>query len=154
MSVPKIIEFGVNTESSISSLIYVNGQLFKITSTSNNTSSNCDHVNNDLPVDLNRLCFVIHIKRSYCLQHNSALEKMNFQIILSLLKKSWIFSPLFNHFAPALMFFVLSEYIMFGFPLLKFDFIKHLLNSVAVRIDTSSRCATLLQENNKCIFIL
>ena len=79
ISLPRIIEFGVNTEYSKSSSIYVNGRLFKLTSTSNNISSNSNHVNNDLPMDLYRFCFVSPIKRSYCPPHHGALERLNFR---------------------------------------------------------------------------
>ena len=89
ISLPRILKFGVNTEHFKSSSIYVKGRLFSLTSTSNNTSSNSDHVNNDFPMDLYRLCFVSPIKRSYCPTHHGPLERLNFQIILSLLKKSW-----------------------------------------------------------------
>ena len=85
---PRIIEFGVNRKYSKSFSIYATGILFKLTSISNNTSSNSDHANNDLPRDLYRLCFVSPIKRSYCHRHHGALETLNFQIIFSLLKKS------------------------------------------------------------------
>ena len=40
----------------------------------------------DLSMDLCRLCPVSHIKRSYC-PHHGALDRLNFWIILSLLKK-------------------------------------------------------------------
>ena len=76
------------------------------------------NLNNDLPMDLYRLCFISPIKRSCCPPHHGALEMLNFQIILSLLKKSWNFSfllMLFNHFASVLKVFALSEYITFGF---------------------------------------
>ena len=66
--------------------MYVNGRLFMLTSTFNNTS-NSDHVNNDLPMDLYRLCFVIAIKYSHCPPHHGALERFHLQIILFLLKK-------------------------------------------------------------------
>ena len=89
ISLQRILKFGVNTEHFKSSSIYVKGRLFSLTSTSNNTSSNSDHVNNDFPMDLYRLCFVSPIKRSYCPTHHCPLERLNFQIILSLLKKSW-----------------------------------------------------------------
>ena len=58
---------------------------------------------------------------------------------------------LFNHFAPALKAFALSEYMMFRFLLLEIDFFNFLINWVVVRSDTSSRCTTLitLQENDK-----
>ena len=105
-------------------------------------------------MDLYRLCFESPIKRSYCPPHHGALERLNFQIILSLLKKSWNFASLLillNHFAPALKVFALSEYMMFGFPLLEISFSKHLINSAVVRFDTRSRCTALLtlQENKK-----
>ena len=154
ISLPRIIEFVVNTEYSKSSSIYVNGWLFRLTSKSNNTSFNSDHVSNDLPMDLYRLFFVRPSKRSYCPPHHGALERLNFQIILSLLKKSWNFASLLillNHFAPALKVFALSEYMMFGFPLLEINLLKLLINSVVVRFDTSSRCTALLtlHENNE-----
>ena len=85
---------------------------------------NCRHwrsigqsLKNDLPMDLYRLCFVSPVKRSCFPPHHGALEMLNFQIILSLLKKSWNFSfllILFNHFASVLKVFALSEYITFG----------------------------------------
>ena len=87
-SLPRILKLGVNTEHVKSSSIYVNGRLFRLTSTFNNTSSNSDHVNNDFPMDLYRLCFVSSIKRSYYPTHHGPLERLKFQIILSLLTKS------------------------------------------------------------------
>ena len=128
--------------------------MFRLTSTSYNTSSNSDHVKNDLPVDLYRLYFVGPIKRSYCPSHHGVVEGLNFQIILILFKKSWNFTSLltlFSHFASALKVFALSEYMMFAFPLLQINFLKLLINSVVVRFDTSSKYAALLtlQENNK-----
>ena len=103
---------------------------------------------------LYRFCFVSPIKLSYCPPHHGALKRLNFQIIFSLLKKSRNVSSLlmlFNHFNPALKVFALSEYIMFGFPLLEINFLKLLINAVLVRFDTSSRCTALLviQKNNK-----
>ena len=154
ISLSRIIEFGVNTEYFKSSSVYANGRLFQLTSTSNNTSSNSDHVNNDLPINLYRICFVIPIKHSYCPPHHGAFERLNFLIIRSLLKKLWNFIfllILFNHFAPALKAFALSEYMMFRFLLLEIDFFNFLINWAVVRSDTSSRCTTLitLQENDK-----
>ena len=137
----------MNTEYSKCSSIYFNGQLFRLSSISSNTSSSSDHVNNDLPMDFYRLCFVSSIKRSYCPPHHGAFERLNFQIILSLLKKSWYFTSLlilFNHFTSALKVFALSEYMMFGFLLHKINFLKLLINSVVVRFDTSSRGTALL----------
>ena len=79
ISFPRVIEFGVNTEYSKSSSIYIHGWFFRITSTFNNSSSHSDNVNNDLPMDLYRLCFVTSIKRSYCPPNHGALERLNFQ---------------------------------------------------------------------------
>ena len=128
--------------------------MFKLTSTSNNISSNSDHVNNDLPVDLYRLCFVIPIKRLFCPPHHAAIERFNFQMILSLFKKSWNFLFLLilsNYFVSVSKVFALSEYTMFGFTLLEINFLKLLINWVVVRFETSSQCTPqlTLQENNK-----
>ena len=75
ISFPRVIEFGVNTEYSKSSSIYVHGRLLRLTSTFNNPSSHSDNVNNDLPMDLYRLCFVTSIKRSYCPPDHGARER-------------------------------------------------------------------------------
>ena len=153
VSLSRIIEFGVNTEYSIFSSIYVNGRFFRLTSTSNNTSSNCNRVYNDLPIDLYRHCFVSPIKYSYCPPQVGFFERLNFQIILSLLKSCNLTFLLimFNRFAPALKVFSLSECMLFGFSLLEINFLKLLINYVIVRFDMSSRCTALvtLQENNK-----
>ena len=149
---PRIIEFGVNRKYSKSFSIYATGILFKLTSISNNTSSNSDHVNNDLPRDLYRLCFVSPIKRSYCHRHHGALETLNFQIIFSLLKKSQNYLSLlilFNHFASAIKVFALSEYMIFGFPLLEINLLKLSINSVVLTFDTNSTCTALLTIKEK-----
>ena len=75
---------------------------------SSNTSPNSDHVYNDLPIDLYKFSFANLIKRSYCPPDRGAFERLNFQIIFSLLKKTWKFSSLLillNHFALALTLF-------------------------------------------------
>ena len=75
---------------------------------SSNTSPNSDHVYNDLPIDLYKFSFANLIKRSYYPPDHGAFERLNFQIIFSLLKKSWKFSSLLillNHFALALTLF-------------------------------------------------
>ena len=127
--------------------------MFWLTSTSNDSFSNSDHISNNLPMDLYRLCFLDSIKCFYCPPHYGALERLNFHMILSLLKKSWNFSSLlmlFNHFAPALKVFALAEY-MFVFLLLEINLLKLLINSVLVRFEMSPRCTALLalQKNNK-----
>ena len=84
----RIKEFCINTEYSKSSSMHGDGRLFKLTSISNNTSSNSNHVNNDLVMDLHRLSFVRPITSLSCPPRHGALERLNFQIILSLLKES------------------------------------------------------------------
>ena len=128
--------------------------MFKLTSTSNNTPFNSDHINNDLRIDLYRLCFVGPIKRSYCPPNHGALERLNFQIIFSLLKRSWnclSLLILFNRFAPALKVSAFSEYMVLGAPLLETDLFKLLINSVVLKLDSRYRCAALLklQEDDK-----
>ena len=54
ISLPRIIEFVANNEYSKSSSAYLNGQSFRFITTSNNTSSNSDHVNNNLIMDFNK----------------------------------------------------------------------------------------------------
>ena len=132
--------------------MYVSGRLFRLIATSNNTSSSSHQVNNDSTVDLYRLCFVNPVKRSYCPPHHVVFERLNFQIILFLLKKSCNCSSLlilFNHFVPVFKIFVLSEYMMFGFRLLEINFLKLLINLVLVISNTNTRCTALLtlQEN-------
>ena len=133
ISLPRIMEFGFNIEYSKSSSIYVNGRLFRLTLICTNTSFNSDRFT---------MTYQWIYERSYCPPHHGALERLNFQISLSLLKKSWNFSSLlimFNHFPPALKVFALFEY-MFGFPLLEINFLKLLINSVVViKFDSSSR---------------
>ena len=93
-------------------------------------------------MDLFRLCFVSPIKRSYCPSHHDALERLNFQMIFSLIKKSWNCSPqliLSGDFALALKVFALSVYMMLGFPLFKINFLKFLINSIVLRFDAGSR---------------
>ena len=130
--------------------MYFNEPLFKLVSTSSNTSSNSDHANKDLQMDLYRIYFISLI---YYLLYHGSLERLNFQIIFSLLKKSWNFLfllILFSYFALVLKAFAFSEYV-FGFPLLEINHLKLLINSVVLKFDTSSRCTVLLtlQENNK-----
>ena len=98
ISLPRIMEFGFNIEYSKSSSIYVNGRLFRLTLICTNTSFNSDRFT---------MTYQWIYERSYCPPQHGTLERLNFQIILSLLKKSWNFSSLlilFNHFPSALRF--------------------------------------------------